>query len=397
MSKTLKSADQSTHRRQILRTVGYYAAFIVLGLGSAALGPTLPDLAARTGSQLGQISFLFTTHSLGYMIGSFQGGRIYDRLSGHQVMVLGLLLITAALFATPLIPLLWLLTVVIGLLGLAQGLVDVGGNTLLVWTYRDRVGPFMNGLHFFYGLGAFISPMIIAWMVSTSGDITWAYWTLAILSLPAAVWLFRLSSPSAPASSEGESSTVVNPWLVPLIALFLALYVGAEIGFAGWIYTYTVELGLGDATAAAYLTSGFWGAFTAGRLLAIPVAARLRPRSVLLLNFAGALASLAVLLLWPASTLAAWAGTLGMGLSIASIFPTMISMAERRLAITGQVTGWFFVGASIGGMSLPWLIGQLFESIGPRVTMSVILIDLLVAFGILVVLALIPARVGKDA
>ena len=116
---------------------------------------------------------------------------------------------------------------------------------------------------------------------------------------------------------------------------------------------------------------------------------------MLLLDFAGALTSLAVLLLWPASTVAAWAGTLGMGLSIASIFPTMISMAERRLAITGRVTGWFFVGASLGGMSLPWLIGQLFESIGPQVTMSVILIDLLVAFAILVVLALIPARVGK--
>lgn len=395
MSTTRESSDPPATQKRFLRTAGYYAAFIVLGLGSAALGPTLPDLAARTGSQFAEISFLFTTHSLGYMIGSFQGGRIYDRLSGHQVMVMGLLLIAAALVVTPLIPQLWLLTAVIGLLGLAQGLVDVGGNTLLVWTHRGEVGPFMNGLHFFYGLGAFLSPMIVVWMVSTSGDITWAYWALAILSLPGAVWLSRLSSPSAPASTEGESSTVVNPWLVPLIALFLALYVGAEIGFAGWIYTYTVELGLGGATAAAYLTSGFWGAFTAGRLLAIPLAARLRPRSVLLLDFAGALTSLAVLLLWPASTVAAWAGTLGMGLSIASIFPTMISMAERRLAITGRVTGWFFVGASLGGMSLPWLIGQLFESIGPRVTMSVILIDLLVAFAILVVLALIPARVGK--
>lgn len=389
--------NQPTERDRLLKTAGYYAAFIVLGLASAAIGPTLPGLAEHTGSQLGEISFLFTTHALGYMIGSFQGGQVYDRLSGHHVMGTGLLLIALTLAIAPVVPLLWLLTLVIGFLGLAQGLVDVGGNTLLVWVHRDQVGPFMNGLHFFYGLGGFVSPMIVAWMVSTSGDITWAYWILALLSAPSAIWLIRLSSPSARIPSATESTNPVNPWLVPMIALFFALYVGAETSLGGWIHTYTIESGLGEAALGAYLTSGFWGAFTAGRLLAIPLAAHLRPRSLLLIDFAGALVSLGALLLWPTSTLVAWVGTLGVGASIASIFPTMISMAERRLAITGRVTGWFFVGASIGGMSLPWLIGQLFESIGPRVTMSVILIDLLVALSILVVLALLPSRGEREA
>ncbi|MGD1994746.1 MAG: MFS transporter [Anaerolineae bacterium] len=388
--------SQPTNRDWLLKTAGYYAAFIILGLASAAIGPTLPALAAQTGSKLGEISFLFTTHALGYLIGSFQGGRVYDRLSGHHVMGLGLLLIAVALAMAPVVPLLWLLTLVIGLLGLAQGLVDVGGNTLLVWVHRDRVGPFMNGLHFFYGLGGFVSPMIVAWMISISDDITWAYWILALLALPPAVWLIRLPSPSTRAPAPSESANPVSPWLVPLIALFFTLYVGAETSLGGWIYTYAVSLGLGNATTAAYLTSGFWGAFTAGRLLSIPLAARLRPRSLLILDFGGAIASLGVLLLWPTSTLAAWVGTLGVGAFIASVFPTMISMAERRMVITGRVTGWFFVGASIGGMSLPWLIGQLFESIGPRVTMSVILIDLLVAAGILVALALVPARVERE-
>ena len=389
--------DQPTERERFLKTAGYYAAFIVLGLASAAIGPTLPGLAEQTGSQLSQISFLFTTHALGYMIGSFQGGRVYDRLPGHQLMVFGLVLIALTLVAAPIVPMLWLLTLVIGLLGLAQGLVDVGGNTLLVWVHGERVGPFMNGLHFFYGLGGFVLPIIVAWMVSLNGDITWAYWTLALLSLPAVVWLVRLSSPPAPRTSSAESADPVNPWLIPLIALFFTLYVGAETSLGGWIHTYTVASGLGNAAVGAYLTSGFWGAFTAGRLLSIPLAARHRPRSLLLIDFAGAVASLGVLLLWPASTVAAWVGTVGVGASIASIFPTMISLAERRLEITGRVTGWFFVGASVGGMSLPWLIGQLFESIGPRVTMVIILIDLLVAAGILAVLALIPARVGERA
>jgi fucose permease len=83
-----------------------------------------------------------------------------------------------------------------------------------------------------------------------------------------------------------------------------------------------------------------------------------------------------------------WLGTVGLGLSMASIFPTTLSLAERRMTITGQVTGWFFVGASAGGMALPWLIGQLFESVGPRVTVFAILIDLIVAVGVFVILML---------
>lgn len=58
------------------------------------------------------------------------------------------------------------------------------------------------------------------------------------------------------------------------------------------------------------------------------------------------------------------------------------------MAITGRVTGWFFVGASAGGMTLPWLIGQLFDSIGPRAMMFFILGDLVLAAGVLAVLML---------
>ena len=74
---------------------------------------------------------------------------------------------------------------------------------------------------------------------------------------------------------------------------------------------------------------------------------------------------------------------------MASRFPTMISFAGRHMATTGKTTAWFFVGASSGGMLIPWLIGQWFESssAGPRVTVFVILASLLlnlVMFGVIV-------------
>jgi fucose permease len=71
---------------------------------------------------------------------------------------------------------------------------------------------------------------------------------------------------------------------------------------------------------------------------------------------------------------------------MASVFPTTMSLAEHRIPITGQVTGWFLVSASIGGMLLPWLIGQLFEPVGPRMTMVAILLDLMATMLVLIVL-----------
>lgn len=397
------------------KTIGYFALFVAVGLETASLGPTLPGLAGQTQTQLDGISFLFTAHGLGYMAGSFFGGRAYDRLRGHPLMAAMLVLMAVMLFVIPLIPVLWLLAAAWLVLGVTGGALDVGGNTLLVWVHGRQVGPFMNGLHFFFGVGSFLSPIIIALAIQMSGSITWAYWMLALLVLPVALWLVRLPSPSRQMAAVGREPAngdpvtrsrpevdrgqagarrIVSPPHAVLISLLLLLYVGAEAAFGGWIYTYAVALDLSDATTAAYMVSAFWGALTVGRLLAVPLATRYRPRSLLLTDLAGCLVSVGVLLLWSSSPAATWLGALGLGFSMASIFPTVITLAERRITITGQVTGWFLVSSSIGAMLLPWMIGQLFESVGPQITMFAILVDLIAAVGVLVVLLFLETNDG---
>jgi len=367
------------------KTINYYAVFVAIGLIAASLGPTLPGLAENTGSMLSEISFLFTARSLAYMMGSFLGGRLYDRVSGHMVMGSCLLIMVVTMFLVPLTSLLWVLVVIFLVLGMAEGSLDVGGNTLLVWVHRDNVGPYMNALHFFFGLGAFLSPIIIAWVVLVSGSIAWAYWLLSLLVLPVAIWLFVVSSPPVKILSKNNLDSVDN-LLVVLVAIFLFLYVGAEVSFGGWIFTYCITLGLATETTAAFLTSGFWGAFTIGRLVGIPIAVRFRFHTIILVDLMGCVCSLVIILLWSDSMFAVFIGTLGIGFSMASIFPTTLSLAERRITITGKVIGWFLVGASAGGMTLPLLIGQFFESIGPQMTMVVLLIDLIIAIGVYVIL-----------
>ncbi|MFC2031225.1 MFS transporter [Chloroflexota bacterium] len=385
---------------QISNTIAYYISFLALGLAIAAMGPTLPYLADQTDSPLSAISSLFTTHALGYLLISLLAGRLYDRAKGHPVMAVALIVMAVTLAVVPLTPLLWLLVLVFLVLGMAQATVDIGGNTLLVWVHHDRVGPFMNGLHFFFGLGAFLTPILVAQVVLASDGIVWAYWILALLALPVAVWLLILPSPVAAADPSGEplrqrDGTIAEGKrgiLVGLFAAFLFFYVGAEIGFAGWLFSYAVVSGLASATNAAYLTSAFWGALTLGRLLAIPVSARARPSFILLGDMVGCLISLSIIILSPDSPEALLVGAIGMGLSMASVFPVIMSLAERRMTVSGLTTGWFFFLASIGAMSLPWIMGQLFERISPLATMVAILIVVLADLGILIALLAYSSR-----
>ena len=371
----------TNHKRN--QTIGYFGAFIALGMSIAVLGPSLNDLAENTGSALGQISFLFTASSGGYSLGSIFGGRIYDRRSGHPIMVILLAIIAVALALTPHINQLWLLAINLLVMGIAAGVLDVGGNTLLVWVHRRDVGPYMNALHFFFGVGSFIAPVILAQTALFSGDIKLGYAVMALISIPILGWMLRQPSPTAPVEEKTDSvaeGSRSNMILIIFTAAILFFYVGAELGFGGWIYNYAFRLGLADETTAAYLTSAFWGSFTLGRLISIPLATRFRPRNLMIINFVGCLLSIGIIILWPQSVAVLWAGSILVGLSMASIFPVTISLAERRMAITGQITSLFFVGVGMGSMFLPWLIGQLIEPVGPQIAMIIILITLVLDF-----------------
>lgn len=374
--------------RQFSYAAVYYIGFVALGLVGAVMGPTLLGLAAHTGSTLGQISFLFTARALGYFGGSLIGGRLYDRLPGHRVMAGVLAVIAGMLLLVPIVPLLWLLAAALLILGLGEGALDVGGNTLLVWVYREQVAPYMNALHFFFGVGAFVSPLIVAQAIQATGEIVLAYWALAVLMLPPLVWLGRLPSPQRQVVTEARRSGRTNWQMLLLLVLSFYVYVGAELSLGNWLSTYAVKLRLADAAGAAYLTSAFWGAFTAGRLVSIPLATRFAERTILLADLVASLGFVGLILLFPHSAAVLWIAACGAGFAMASIFPTMISFAQRHMTITGQITSLFLAGSSLGSMTLPLLIGQLFDQIGPAVMVIFVAAALgveLVLYGLLLI------------
>lgn len=374
---TVITQETSVNTWRYWQTAGYYAAFVILGLTTASFGPSLPYIAEQTHTQLAQVSSLLALRSFGYLLGSFRGGRLYDQRSGHPVVIVVLLVLAGVLALVPAIPLLVPLAVILLIVGLAEGSLDVGGNTLIMWAHGSKVGPFMNGLHFFYGVGAFLAPILVAVAINVTGSYGAAYWFIGLLILPVAFAFSRIASPTRVNSSSASDQKAYSQKLVVLLVIFFFLYVGAELGFGTWAFTYATRLNLADATTAAYITSAFWGALTVGRLLGVPISARLRPKTVIWIDLAGCLVSMTAIVLMPNSTLIFWFGAILLGLSMASIFPTVLSLAEKRLQISGKITGWFFVGASLGGMVIAWVIGQLIEPIGPPAAMWIILGDII--------------------
>jgi FHS family Na+ dependent glucose MFS transporter 1 len=364
-----------------ITTAVYYLSFICLGMVTAVLGPTLQGLAKNTDSTLAQISSLFLLSSFGYLLGSFAAGRMYDRFKGHPILCLVLLIVAAMMGVVPLIGMLLFLQIIFFIIGIAEGNLDVGVNTLIVWLHGDRVPPFMNGLHAFYGIGATTAPLIVAAVLSSTVTLNSIYWALAILILPVGVLILFSPSPSHIQARQQAGDRPAVPVLVFLTAVIFFAFTGAELGFGGWIYTYTTFQAYANPKLAASINAAFWAALTVGRLISIPLAVKLRPQKILWVNFCGIIISLLILIFFSSSEVFLWLGTIGTGLFMASTFPTLLNDAQSRMYISGKITSFFFIGSSLGSMAIPWLMGQLIVPYGATAVIITVFCSILLATG----------------
>ena len=204
------------------------------------------------------------------------------------------------------------------------------------------------------------------------------------------------AGPHAGFSSSRCGLTPLEACLVACSAACLLAYVGSEVGYGGFIFTFAVtELDMPKA-AARGLNSLYWAGLAAGRLLAIPMATRLPPQTILTGALVGALAASALLPLLPhgsptlddssynstnagtGQTLGdsaetgqireaggeklAWVVTAVLGLCHAPIFPTVITHAERYMRVSGRVASTFVVSAAVGEAVLPFSIAVAYSA-----------------------------------
>jgi fucose permease len=333
--------------------------------------------------------------ALGTIVAAATLGKLYDRYAGHPVLATALFGGAAAMLLVPRLDALPLLFATFVCVGICSLVINVGGHTLVAAANPQRAALFLNAIHFTFGLGGFLAPLIAKQFAGTTGALPWTYgvFAFAITSVALSAWFV----PSPNVAHHQQSQTAAQPHqakgLLLLLLLFLFLEVGAEGIVSGWMFSYAQRSGA-ESTLAYDMNSGFWAAFTLGRLAGIPLAWRLRPHTIISMHLCGWLVLTVVLCFLPAATWALWLCAVGMGLGMAPIFPSTMALAQRTLHVTGKMTGWLLFGAACGGMFGPWLVGQLIGCFGPRVFVWIVLVQLI---GALAVILYFFSRAEKEA
>jgi fucose permease len=347
--------------------------FVTIGLLSAAVGPLLPALARQTDSPLGALGALISALFAGALIAQVVSGPLNDRLGARPLLVTGLVLVALGGVGIAVSHAL-LLTLLCGVLaGVGHGAIDLGTSVLIAVTYARRSVVALNLLNVFFGLGAAASPALVSLALRRWGTPLPALWlivALAALLAPVLLWL-PLPPPVARKPGAGESpSLVYRAPLLWLLAGLVLLYVGLENGLGGWVAVYVQRTTALTLAESALVASVFWGALTAGRLLAAIVGARmatLTSRELLLGSVATALLG--------ALALVAGAGNAGLtvaavalvGLGFGPIFPTAMALTTAAFpASPGRAVGVAQTAGSVGGIAIPWLQGLVLLGLGAR-------------------------------
>ncbi|MBN1799791.1 MAG: MFS transporter [Spirochaetales bacterium] len=344
-----------------LHTGSLYLIYLLLGMNLASVGPCINDLSAQNNVDVEVFSMIFIIRTLGALAGSLFGVRLYDRLSAKTILLF-ILLASIILFAgIPLVTTFFVTASLFFLIGFVYSLSDAGGNIIITRLHGKNSAPFLSGLHFCFGIGAFLIPLVIAQIRLYTGSAVYAYWFIA-----AAAVLIAMVVTALPPPPEGKKSFAAihkeTKWIFIFFSmLFFFFFVGVELGFGVWIYNYALAREVADEQTAAYLTSLFYGVYTVTRLLIIPLAACFDNRKILILSLTGGLVCFFIMLVSPAVPWLIFAITAGIGFFLAPVFPLTITLIEKKSGLTGKVAGFLQIGMVLGGMVFPWILGQLLK------------------------------------
>jgi FHS family Na+ dependent glucose MFS transporter 1 len=177
--------------------------------------------------------------------------------------------------------------------------------------------------------------------------------------------------------------------MIIIAACFIFVYVGLEVAFGTYLFTYAVE-GEPQFTkkTATILSSLFWGTFSFLRLISMVLTLCKVPPSILLTgNLIGSLIASIVMLIWPESKIATWIGSALMGTSFASVFPNSIVWLSYNAPVNGISIGIVGIAVTTGEALLSTAVGVLIDMIGPAsftyYNLAAVIVSLLLFYAML--------------
>ena len=368
----------------------YVLISILVGTYLGLRGATLPNVAKQVNVGVGEIGIIITSGSAGLLLANILAASIFDHLKGHKIFSFSALLMIIGVALIPVMTTVTTLVILTFFIGAIGGLLLMGINTLPLWIYGEQSGTAMNAIQFASGIGQFLGPLLVSLTLPINGTVSWAFWICAIgFALVVPLSFFVKSPPirQVRVDTKGDkNSSTLTPKerkIILLLTLFLMVYLGGEVSFGSWITTFAQsQLPIKEINKSYTLASVFWGFMIIGRLLATFISTRLRSSKLLSFDMVGILFSLMVIVLSSGNWSILVIGTSLLGITMASVFASVFTYAEELMPVTGKLSSMLMMGASIGAIVFPMLLGKILANSQPMNIMIALSVMMAVSAGI---------------
>ena len=367
-----------------------YLIFISLGLPDSLLGSGWPSMQVDFGVPSSSAGFVSMTISCMTVISALLSPRMIRKFQTKWIIIASIALTVLGLIGFSFSSRYWMLFVIAVPYGLGAGCIDASVNHYVANHYASSV---MNFLHCFYGVGAVISPYIMAQALKLARWNAGYRWTayiqlgillVCILSLP--LWKKSESQSEEESSdSAGIMETLKVPGVTLTLLAFFAYCAGEATCFL-WTPSYFAGTrpGLSAETVASF-GSLIFGGLMLGRLIAGFISNKLGDKWLIRIGIAVELIGILLVFLPLKTHIVAAVGFVVIGTGMGPIYPAVQHMAPSNFGrkYSAAVIGMQMASAYIGSTFMPMIFGQLQQTVGIGIMPAYLLIFAALNIGML--------------
>jgi fucose permease len=118
--------DHESRWSLFFKTASYIYLFFVIGMVQGVIGPSLALLKQHTNVSESAIETIVVARGVGWLLGSLAAGALFQKMDGHRIVWIALLLMSAMHCVIPFIPQFSVLFGAFGVIGLAGGVLEAG-------------------------------------------------------------------------------------------------------------------------------------------------------------------------------------------------------------------------------------------------------------------------------
>jgi len=346
----------------------YSAVTLVFGVLNAATGPVLPDLEGQAGTDSAGMGAVFACRGAGSMLGGIVAGLALDSVRDpHRLLVVLLACKLSVELTIPFGSSPAVLGCQFCVMAASANAISTVATTAVAWTYGKLMGPQMNVMNAFFGVGAALAQIVAEASYRFVGRAVFAYWAIAAMDMLLIVAAMIVPATPNPrlsaASGKGDPQKAGNDyvaldepirtvdwWVVSLSGASVLLAGVCESAISFWLFHYlTNHLQLSRAVGAAVNTA-FHVAFTATRFVCAWLAAYLSAAEILTCSLAFAFLSFLAILLPSWAAWLACAGIIGVGIGVAPFAANIITVLGQKSFVSGTALGTTRIMAACGAM-----------------------------------------------